>query len=249
MTCLDQLVEWAGAGGNNADIDALADRPADHLDLAVVDEFDEFRLSFERDAFDMVDDDAAAVGFDQAPDLAVEGARKGAALVPEQPRSDQAGRYRRAVDHDQRAAGAGRRAVDRAGKDFLAGAGLAFDHHRNARARRLGGDRQRAAEIGRRTDDLFKGERRAQLFGERAQFALRPGGRYDPVERAEQPVGGDRLLHEIARARAHRRDGDLDPVAHRDDDQRQRGAPAAQFGDALGERRARRALKIGRAEG
>src|SRR3546814_4245507 len=101
MTGLDQLVERAGAGRNNADIDALADRPADHLDLAVVDEFDEFRLSFERDAFDMVDDDAAAVGFDQAPDLAVEGARKGAALVPEQPRSDQAGRYRRAVDHDQ----------------------------------------------------------------------------------------------------------------------------------------------------
>src|SRR3546814_13457290 len=77
MTGLDQLVERAGAGRNNADIDALADRPADHLDLAVVDEFEEFRLSFERDAFDMVDDDAAAVGLDKAPDLTLEGPRKG----------------------------------------------------------------------------------------------------------------------------------------------------------------------------
>src|SRR3546814_11124423 len=67
----------------------------------------------------MVDDDAAAVGLDQPPDLAVEGARKGAALVPEQPRPPQPRRHGRAVDHDQRAAGARRRAGARAGEDFL----------------------------------------------------------------------------------------------------------------------------------
>src|SRR3546814_2745597 len=85
MAGLDQLVERARAGRDDADVDALADRPADHLHFAAVDEFDQFRLGFQRDALDMVDDDAAAVGLDQPPDLAVEGARKGAALVPDSP--------------------------------------------------------------------------------------------------------------------------------------------------------------------
>src|SRR3546814_14337341 len=76
MAGLDQLVERARAGRDDADVDALADRPADHLHFAAVDEFDQLRLGFQRDALDMVDDDAAAVGLDQPPDLAVEGARK-----------------------------------------------------------------------------------------------------------------------------------------------------------------------------
>ena len=79
-----------------------------------------------------------------------------------------------------------------------------------------------------------EGERRAQLFGERAQFALRAGLRDDAVERAEQPVGRDGLLHEIARACAHRGNRDFDAVAHGDDDKRQRRAPAAQFGHKFG---------------
>ena len=242
MPRLDQLVERARAGRNDAHIDALADRAADHLHFAAVQELDELRLRLERDAFDMIDDQAAAVGLDQPADLTVERAGKGAALVPEQARSDQPWRYRRAVDHDERAAGARRGAVDRAGEHFLAGAGAAVDHHRHARARRLGGDGERAAEIGRRADDLLEGERRAQLFGERTKLALRTAGRGDAVERAEQAVGGDRLLHEIARARAHRGDGRFDSVAHRDDDQRQRGPPAAQFADELAERQAGHAL-------
>ena len=161
---------------------------------------------------------------------------------PNSPRSDQPRRHRRAIDHHQPAAGARAGAVDRAGKDFLAGAGLAVDHHRHARARRLGGDRERAAEIGARPDDFLERQRRAQLFGERAEFALRAAGRGDPVERVEQAVGGDRFLDKIACPGAHRADRDLDPVAHRDDDQRQRGAPAAQFGDEFGHIHARRAL-------
>src|SRR3546814_6095987 len=46
----------------------------------------------------------------------------------------------------------------------------------------------------------------------------------------------------VARPGAHRADRDLDAVAHRDDDERQRGAPAAQFGDEFGDVHARRAL-------
>ncbi len=242
MARLDQLVERAGARRDDADVDALADRTADHLHLARVQEFDELRLRFERDALDMVDDDAAAVGLHEPADLTVERARKGTAFVAEQSRSDQARRHRRAIDHDKLAAGARAGAMDRARKDFLAGAGLAVDHHRHACARGLRGDRERAAEIGARPDDFLESQWSTKLFGERAQFALRTAGRHDAVERFEQPVGRDRFLDEVARPGAHRADRDLDPVAHRDDDERQRGAPAAQLGDEFGDVHARRAL-------
>src|SRR3546814_14207223 len=104
MTRLDQLVERAGARRDDADVDALADRTADHLHFARVQEFDELRLRFQWNALDMVDDDAAAVGLNQPADLAVEGARKGAAFVAEQPRADQSRGDRRAIDHDELAA-------------------------------------------------------------------------------------------------------------------------------------------------
>src|SRR3546814_17131947 len=91
MARLDQLVERAGARRDDAHIDALADRTADHLHFARVQEFDELRLRFQWNALDLVDDDAAAVGLNQPADLAVEGARKGAAFVAAQPRADQNG--------------------------------------------------------------------------------------------------------------------------------------------------------------
>src|SRR3546814_15854185 len=47
---------------------------------------------------------AAAVGLNQPADLAVEGAGKGAALVPEEARADQSRGDRRAIDHDELAA-------------------------------------------------------------------------------------------------------------------------------------------------
>jgi len=83
------------------------------------------------------------------------------------------------------------------------------------------GTRARAAlAAGARSDDFFKGERGAEFFSQRAQFALRAAGRDDPVERFEQAIGCDRFLDEITRSGAHRANRDLDPVAHGDDDER-----------------------------
>ncbi len=147
-----------------------------------------------------------------------------------------------AVERDEGGFGPLAGGVDGLGEDLLAGAGLAVDHHRHACARGLRGDRERAAEIGARPDDFLESQWSTKLFGERAQFALRTAGRHDAVERFEQPVGRDRFLDEVARPGAHRADRDLDPVAHRDDDERQRGAPAAQLGDEFGDVHARRAL-------
>src|SRR3546814_4526304 len=121
MARLDQLVERARARLYYAHVDALADRSADHLHFARIQEFDQLGLRFQWNALDMVDDDAAAVGLNQPAELPVERALKGAALMPEQPRSDQAGRDRRTIDHHQLAARARPGAVDRSREDFLAG--------------------------------------------------------------------------------------------------------------------------------
>src|SRR3546814_10890493 len=88
MARLDQLVERARARRDDAHVDALADRSADHLHFARIQEFDQLGLRFKWNAPDMVDDDAAAVGLTQPAELTVETARKGAAPMPEQPRTD-----------------------------------------------------------------------------------------------------------------------------------------------------------------
>src|SRR3546814_10437545 len=102
MARLDQLGEWARALRDDAHVDALSDRSADHLHVARIQEFDQLGLLFQWNALDMVDDYAAAVGLNQPAELPVERARKGAALMPEQPRSDPAGRDRRTIDHQDR---------------------------------------------------------------------------------------------------------------------------------------------------
>src|SRR3546814_6383124 len=66
MARLDQLVERARARRDDAHVDALADRSADHLHFARIQEFDQLGLRFQWNALDMVDDDAAAVEIGRA---------------------------------------------------------------------------------------------------------------------------------------------------------------------------------------
>src|SRR5205814_10369735 len=61
-----------------------------------------------------------------------EGAGEGAALVTEQLRLEEGLGPSRAVHHDERTGGARARAVDRAGHELLAGAGLALDQDRKS---------------------------------------------------------------------------------------------------------------------
>src|SRR5690606_24109381 len=129
----------------------------------------------------------AAVGILKPADMAVERAGERALLMPEQLGFDEVGGDRAAIDRDERAAGARAGGVDRLRDYLLADAALAFDQHGDPRARRLGGDGERGAEGGGRTDDLVEIERGADLFRHRPQFALRPPAGGGRGERGEQP--------------------------------------------------------------
>src|SRR5690606_11594983 len=99
-----------------------------------------------------------AVRFLEPPDLAVEGARKGAFLVTEQNGVDEGLGNGAATDGEERPFAARAGGVDRAGDDFLAGPAFALDQDRDARPGRLGRDRQSRAEGRSGADDLLEGE-------------------------------------------------------------------------------------------
>ncbi|RZM07080.1 MAG: sigma-54-dependent Fis family transcriptional regulator, partial [Sphingomonas sp.] len=81
--------------------------------------------------------------------------------------------------------------VDRLGEHLLADAALALDQHGDARARRLGGDRQCGAEGGGGADDLVESE----LFGhERGAFT---GAFERKIGRFQEADGGTLFLDEI----------------------------------------------------
>ena len=115
-----------------------------------------------------------------------------------------------AIDRDEglRLAFAG--AMDGAGEQFLADAGLALDQHRNAGSCRL----LRGAQHGRHGfaagDDVGKGQPAFAAMADALQFALERRGVERVAQRHLQPFEADRLDHEILRAGAHRRNHIVD---------------------------------------
>ena len=120
--------------------------------------------------------------------------------------------------------------MDRIGDHFLADAAFTLHQHRHARPRRLGGDGERGAEIGRGADDLVERQQRRNLFGQRAQFPRRRA-RHGRLQRGEQAFGRQRLHQEIGRASAHCRDGMRDRSVGGQHQDRQSRASFAQLGD------------------
>ena len=114
------------------------------------------RVRVERHRIDLVEEQRPAVRLDHPADLAVERAGEGPRLVPEQLALDQIGRHRAAIDGEQRGARALRGGVDCLRDDGLADPALPLDQHRHARTRRLGRDRERGAELGRKDGRLHE---------------------------------------------------------------------------------------------
>ena len=79
-------------------------------------------LGLERHVADLVEEQGAALGLLEPPDLARIGAGERALLVTEQLALDQLARDRRHVDRDERPAAALAVVVDRLGDQFFAGA-------------------------------------------------------------------------------------------------------------------------------
>src|SRR6202012_3314360 len=94
-------------------------------------------LDLERQLADLVEEDRAAARGDEQARLGGLGVGERALVVAEQLALEQLGRDRRAVDRDERPAGALAGGVDRARHQLLAGAALAGDQDRRQRRRDL----------------------------------------------------------------------------------------------------------------
>ena len=206
---------------------------ANRMNLTGLQHSKQFHLRLKRHFPDFVEEQRAAVGFLEPPDLPFERAGERPLFVPEQLRFDQIGGDRAAIDGDDRLFRAWRSGMDRIGDDFLADAAFPLDQHRHARARCLGGNRQRRAEHRLGADDLVETQGCGNLFGQRAQLSGRlaaNGG----FQRREHPLGRQRLHQEIGRASAHGVHRLRDGAVRGEHQHRQRRATGAQLGDEAG---------------
>jgi hypothetical protein len=131
-------------------------------------------------------------------------------LVAEQRRLDEVLRDRAAVDRDERLRAALARAVNGARDQLLADAGFALDQHRDQRGRGLLGHAQHVLHPRVACDDVAKRKRAAAAALQPLEFGFERTRRQCVAQRDLQPLGADRLHHEIGRAGAHRRDDLVD---------------------------------------
>src|SRR5581483_9875325 len=121
-------------------------RPADPLELPILEHAEQLRLRLEGQLADLVEEERAAVGQLEAADAPRVGPREGALLVPEQLALDERRRERGAVALDERAVPPRAPAVQRAREDALAGPRLSGDEHGRVDLRERHQTVDRAAE-------------------------------------------------------------------------------------------------------
>ena len=125
----DGRLEIAVGGGEDPDINRNRVPSADALDLAIFQQPEELGLDGERDIADLIEEQGAAVGLLDLADPALDGAGEGAPLETEELTFEQGLRDGDTVDDDKRRIHSGRVLVNRAGDQFLAGAGGASDEN------------------------------------------------------------------------------------------------------------------------
>src|SRR5262249_10744691 len=114
---------------DDAKIEPTRVRGADALELALLQHAQELHLHIRRHFADLVEENRPTLRQLEAPDPAVDRARKRTLLVAEEFGLDQAGRQGRAVELDQRFLVPAARGVNGPGDEFFPGAGLAGDEH------------------------------------------------------------------------------------------------------------------------
>src|SRR5262249_26837391 len=123
----DQRLEFLVGRRDDPDIDRDRLRAADALEGHLLEHAEQLGLDFEVDVADLVEEERSAVGLFESPDPVAIGAGEGPSDVAEQLALEQALGQRGAMDLDEGPAGSRARAVDRGGKQLLAGAALAPD--------------------------------------------------------------------------------------------------------------------------
>ena len=214
----------------HVDLDRLA--RADRLDLAFLDRAQELHLRGRRQFADLVEEQRAACGFDELADVAVGGAGEGALLVAEQDRLDEIVGDGAAIDRDERLRRGARRVpwMARAISSLPTpdwpsiSTGMAepaaFSAWRSTACMR-GLRVMMSLKVS--VPERLRLMRWISLSSALVASALR--------KRHLQPLGADRLDHEIGRARAHRRDHVVDAAMRGLHDHRNGDAGLAHAGE------------------
>ena len=184
---LHEVEQLAVGRGNDADVDLHRLAAADRLDGAFLQRAQQLYLRRQRQLADLVEKQRAAGGFDELAHVAFGGAGEGALLVTEQDRFHEIVGDGAAIDRDERFGLAFAGAVDGAGEQFLADAGLALDQHRNAGGGRLLRGAQHGCHGFAAGDDVGKGQPAFAAMADALQFALERGGVERVAQRHLQP--------------------------------------------------------------
>src|SRR6266540_6277949 len=133
LTLGDQLLEVLVGRGDDADVDVDGFDAADALDPALLERAQDLHLHAERHVADLVEEERASLGQLEAAGPRPDGAREGAALVPEQLGFEQTLGNRGGVDGDQRAVLSRAPPVAGPRQDLVAGSALPLDQDREVR--------------------------------------------------------------------------------------------------------------------
>jgi hypothetical protein len=137
----NHLLEVAVGRGDDADVDRRVGVGTDRAHDALFEDAEELGLRREGQVTDLVEEQRAALGREEAAGARVHRTREGALHVTEQLGFDESLGQRGAVDRDERLGAAVRRAVRGAGEQLFARAGLA-------------GDQDAAVRVGHATDGV-----------------------------------------------------------------------------------------------
>ena len=129
----DGVGEVAVGRGDEAHIGLERAGPAQALELPLLEHPQELGLHHRAHLGDLVEEQRPSGGLLDAADLGRDRPGEGPFLVTEELRLEKLLRKRRAVDRDERLAGARRALVNQPGDDLLAGPRLAGDEHRGVR--------------------------------------------------------------------------------------------------------------------
>ena len=229
------LVEVAVRRRDDAHVDLLGALAADRRDLVALQHAQQLGLQVERHVADLVEEERAARRLAEASRARIDGAGEGALLVAEEFALEQLARDRRRVHRDEGARRARRRLVDRARHQFLAGAALAGDQHRDV-ARGHASDRLEDLEDRAAAADqaIARAARAAAHFAaQRAHLALERARAQRLLDQRQHRGHLERLHQIVERAALHRLDGVLERVLRGDHHHRGFGSHAAQAVEQL----------------
>ena len=207
--------------GDDAHIDLHRTLGADGIDFAFLQRAQELHLHVETQFADFVEEQRAAVGFQEFAEMFVGGAGERTFLVTEEDRFDEIFRDGAAIDGDKGFAGTLRRTLDRACDEFFADAGFAFDQDRDIRLCRALPQADHLTHFGAFADEIVEDQPVFDFLLQARHFAGQRADLQRVADRDRDALGARRLHEEVAGAGAHGVDGGIDAALGGQHDHRQ----------------------------